>query len=237
MSPNINSFVGDLVAMAQAMDELPKVQAALTSSEAECNQLSQTVQDRELSILTYKARIETLHERVRSLEVERDDAGFRVLELEDRMSTALRSFRLISDEVASAVLLIDPPMPEPIAETVEAQTTDPHDLPNYGYINEPSPTAQDVSINSGPSADFASASMNADASIPAAEPGPDTTTHRSLTEADLVPEPKGKYHGKNYWDIPQYIHQDDWANGGGDLNNYLFGKKTPRKLADDDMPF
>lgn len=236
MSPNINSFVGDLVAMAQAVEELPKVQAENTELHGKLADAYGTITAREEAILRYKDEIETLHSRVRSLEVERDDAGFRVLEVEDRMSAAIRSFRLIGDEVASAVLLIDPPKPEPAPQAMPVSGDPTQDTSSYGGEpgqSEPLPThPTGVSENSPPMSEAqtslseTSSSTSSPPSYSPEPPAPDTT-HRSLTEADIDPNPEGRFVGKKYWETVESVNREGWLKGGGALEDYRYGPERP----------
>lgn len=266
MSTNINSFVGDLVAMAQAMDELPKVQAQLEVSKGENEAFLQMVQDREVAIVNYKREIETLNSLIRSLEVERDDAAFRTLELEDKATQVLGWLGDIKSGTEGIARLLSPLKPEPVIEPVgEAAVSAPEAEPGQ---SEPLPTQPSGPVDTAP-ATLIDTGNNAPVTIGAeptsnaspntttetspygeslaADTGPDTidpTNARSLTEADIIPA-TGKYHGLNYWDLPQFINEDDWVANGGDLNNYLYGKKTPATPiaemkpipSDDDMPF
>lgn len=108
MSPTVNNFVHDLVAMAKAMDDLPKVEARVAELETQAEANRQTIQDREASILSLKAEIEALHEKVRASEVARDEAQFRMLELEDLRGGMGRVLAAISGEVEGFRKVLDP---------------------------------------------------------------------------------------------------------------------------------
>lgn len=113
-SGNVNNFVSDLVLMAKAMEELPHVQQALTASEAEANRLAASVQAREESILRLKAEIEALQAKVRNTEAERDDAELRFLDADDKAHKVTSILRAALGEVGDAVVILDPPKPEPV---------------------------------------------------------------------------------------------------------------------------
>lgn len=105
------NFVSDLVAMAKAFEELPKVQANLDLSVAEVNRLSDTVADREIAIARLKAEIEALQSDKRKLEAERDDAEFRFLESEDRVKSALDFLRSTFGSAGALIQALEPPAP------------------------------------------------------------------------------------------------------------------------------
>lgn len=115
MSPTVNNFVHDLVAMAKAMEDLPMVQSALTASEAECNRLSTTVMERELTILNLKTEIDTLHSIIRATEEARDSAELLFLECDDAKRTLVRFLEDASKDIAG-VLSAVAPIPTPTVE-------------------------------------------------------------------------------------------------------------------------
>src|SRR5882672_7935383 len=102
MSPNVSSFVGDLVEMAKAFEELPEVKEHLNIAVRLNEQQAITIGDREDSILKLKAEIETLHAKVRTTEVERDDAEMRFLELDEKAHKALAALGNIMANVNDA---------------------------------------------------------------------------------------------------------------------------------------
>ena len=116
MSPAVGNFVTDLVEMARAMEELPRVQADLDRVSCQRNEAQAHSQQLEMNIIGYKDEITALHAKVRSLEVERDDASFRTLEAEDDIHTTLASLETIEGVVAKLKLILDPPKPQPEPE-------------------------------------------------------------------------------------------------------------------------
>ena len=113
MTRDVSSFVGDLVQMAKAMEELPHVQAELAEAQASNLRLSETVGQREESILKLKAQIEALQAEKRSLEVERDTAQFQVLEEQEARDQALAFVKMVAGNAASLLKAVEPPMPQP----------------------------------------------------------------------------------------------------------------------------
>jgi septal ring factor EnvC (AmiA/AmiB activator) len=157
MSPAVGNFVHDLVEMAKAMETLPQVEAENARLHQALDQAQQTTQDRELAIISYKQQIDDLQAKVRSLEVERDDASFRVLEAEDTAHSILSQARATQDILAKMIEKLDPPkpQPEPVVEHVElppsqeaidyfhqneAAKAQPTDASQQGQSESPSPT-------------------------------------------------------------------------------------------------
>lgn len=133
MSPNINSFVGDLVEMARAMEELPDVKAKLTSANSFIDDLAKTVQERELRIIELKAEIDRQAHAITTLEVARDDAELRFLEVEDASSKVTNSLRAMAASMGSCIDMLDPPKPQPAAlpytDTATAELAEGRDEP------------------------------------------------------------------------------------------------------------
>lgn len=222
MSPsNINSFVGDLVQMATAFENLPKIEAELEQTKSLLNDALQSVQDRELSIVRYKQDIDDLNAKVRSLEVERDDASFRVLEAEDREHVVLDMARSIASAVGNVISTLDPPKPQPeptpVTEPVYTSTgfepqaqpvATPVEAPTLQGQSESSPTVQEA--------------QSAIAQ---------TTTTGVETAASADPAPThGPYFGKRYYDHPVYVTLSEWLNGGGTEADYNWRPIVERNL-------
>lgn len=245
MSPNINSFVGDLVAMAQAVEELPKVQAELDRAKKTIEEYAQSVQDRELAIFHYKLEIDGLNTKVRSLEVERDDASFRVLEAEDVAASTLTQARDMQASLVTLITRLDPPKPQPEPEK-EPEHIAVHrwsDEPQGS--SEPDPTQGSVSMTTTQQFSTASSVNNQDtAPTSTSEPRPmppqdqsasDTTAKAETTSSETASSPsapslvadtsdskeaQGPYVGRLYYDVAGYISRADWLAGGGTDENY-----------------
>ncbi len=128
MSPNVSSFVHDLVDMARAMEQLPVVQAQLETAEASNLRLSETVSHREESILALKAEIETLHGKVREAEQGRDQAETMFLECDDKLSAFRNLAAGFSLNIASLLKAEEPAAPVAVSEPEPVQgVSEPND--------------------------------------------------------------------------------------------------------------
>jgi len=168
MSPAVGNFVQDLVEMAKATETLPIVQHENETLKAELSQAQDTIAARETAIISYKQQIEELHAKVRSLEVERDDASFRVLEAEDTAHSILTQARNAQATLAEVISKLDPPKPELVKEPEpilpQAVPTEPEPVehtssgwnPNVEPISSPSDAPQGqseglpIAASSGP---------------------------------------------------------------------------------------
>lgn len=123
MSPTVNNFVHDLVAMAKAMEDLPQVQAQLDEALKHGHELADIVAKREATIIRLKAEIEAHLETIRRTEVERDQAETMFLELDEKTHSVLSMVRASQVGLDKAVLILDPPKPEPTPEPVKVEYT------------------------------------------------------------------------------------------------------------------
>lgn len=140
----INSLVGDLVAMAQAMEQLPKVQQDLHLMRMNLDDVLQIVQDRELSIIGLKSEIELLHTKLREAEVAKDAAETMFLEADDRTSRALDFVKTMFGSARSLIQALEPSRAEPTVEDHEAETlaAKPYEWPEP-ILSEVKPIAAD----------------------------------------------------------------------------------------------
>jgi len=95
---NISGFLNSIAEAKRAFDAEPEYHRQIADLERDRQRLSETVASRELRIHQLKQDQETLTAKLRSAEVERDDAGFRALEEADRVSNLLTLVRgFVSD--------------------------------------------------------------------------------------------------------------------------------------------
>lgn len=163
MSPHVGNFVQDLVEMAKAVEQVPILQAELNETVKGLENALSHNQGLESNIIGYKAQIEDLQAKVRSLEVERDDASFRVLEAEDRENGILLLARNMQNDLAVIMNRLDPPKPQPEPEVLPQATelsqvndtsgyhpehiNDPN-LPQGESVTDPTPIANDGEMKS-----------------------------------------------------------------------------------------
>ena len=90
MTRDVGNFVHDLVEMAKAMEQLPLVREELEAAKHDVCVGLDRIQILELRLLDRANEIDALNAKVRSLEVERDDAQFQALEEQERTSAFKR---------------------------------------------------------------------------------------------------------------------------------------------------
>ena len=240
----INSLVGDLVAMAQSMERLPTVEAELSEVKGALEQSRQTVQDRELAIIRYKEQIETLRAKINDVEASRDDAELRFLEADERTTRALDFVKNMFGSAGALVQQLEPPvaLPEPQAQTnINIEGHWDNSGQHHPVVESASPLPTIVQVANTPSHSVSSsAPMNATSeraeSEHRAESAPDPTHDTAPPQTvDASPSPVtmegiasssepqpavGPYHGKRYHDLPQYVSFDRWIEGGGTYEDY-----------------
>jgi hypothetical protein len=104
---NISGFLNSIAEAKRAFDAEPEYQSRIAELERDKQRMGETIASRELRIHTLKQDQETLTQRLRSAEVERDDAGFRALEEADKVQNLLTLMRGFINEGLRAVSAID----------------------------------------------------------------------------------------------------------------------------------
>lgn len=152
MNHTMSNFFHEFAAAAQAMEELPKVREDLSEANSLITALRETIQRLELQAIDRRTEMETLHSRIRSLEVERDEAQFQALEEQDRTSAFKRFVEGIFGQAGNLLQASAPvatpepaPLPEPVSEASGERAADPipQQNPNTSASQDGS-TATDV---------------------------------------------------------------------------------------------
>ncbi len=208
MSPHaLNSLVHDLVEMAKATERLPELEVVLESKNKTIDTQADIIQRLELQEIDRKTEIDALHANIRNLEVSRDDAELRFLEVEDKLANVVAMARASQVSLGQMLGLIDPPKaqePAPAVPVVEAQGQ------NAPYWSEP------VDIIAGQS------EVDPSALPQQASYQPVTSIHVDTQEGVNTPSESthGPYFGKRYHDYPSYVSRFHWIEGGGTEADY-----------------
>jgi hypothetical protein len=251
MSPNNpGNFVNDLVEMAKAFEALPKVQADLEQVRHDNDGYLTTIQRLELKLVDRANEIDSLNQRIRSLEVERDDAQFHALEADDRTSRALDFIKTTFGNAGSLIQALEPapvkpaePTPEPIpswatpevdhtgdyipkAEPEGLHTTHPSEPSSFEP--EPTPSKPEGGWTAPSPAPEVAQSHPTDAGnqsdvthpLPAASPDNASTGDQSFS---MPPQSPGHFEGKLYSEVVKsgnYPNRAEWEAGGGTIDNW-----------------
>jgi hypothetical protein len=215
----INSLVGDLVAMAQAMERLPQVEGRVRDLEATLmaamNENASVHGDLEQS-RSYAASLE---QKVHDAEVARDDAELRFLELDEQAGKAVHSLADIMDianELRTKLDTVGVKQPEPIISEVKPIAADPTSAP---FPSVTTPTA--LAPIDHPQGQSEADPIHGASQEPQEHPANTISVEPSATQSP-TPTPPQPYAGKRYIYVPDFISRQDWLDGGGNEADYDF---------------
>lgn len=243
MSPNNPSnFVSDLVEMAKAFEELPRVREALDLANDAIEDYAKQVQRLEMRHIERTAELDALNSRIRSLEVERDEAQFHALEADDRTARALDFIKATFGNAGSLIQALEPPRvdaPQPVDATTES-VTNPDETAPKPYLEQtsegvPFRTIYDPNTASQPAPEVVASpdpTPIADAVSPEVHPvaspaagATDTAMSASIGEAPTGPAPNA-YAGRTYSGLLREnpyafsLTKAEWIAGGGTEDNW-----------------
>lgn len=110
----VNDMVAALNAALASHAKVPMLEASVDDLAKKLDTAQYHNLRLEENILGYKNTIADLTSKVRSLEVERDDAGFRTLEAEDKLANLLKTVRNAVFDLDDGAKHVDPPKPVPV---------------------------------------------------------------------------------------------------------------------------
>lgn len=157
---NIKELMDELAAGEQARLQIPELAEQVRRADGEITRLASHNQALELRGRDREDQISGLLARIRSLEVERDDAAFRELEATDKLTTLLKAVRHATADLDGSAMQVDPPKapvlepaPEPVKEP-EASPKASGEALNTGVVGVQEPnTPQQGQGEPGPTAD------------------------------------------------------------------------------------
>ena len=217
MSDMTQSFI-EMVEAFKAKPELEAKIADLTRDNAMCYG---TIDQLRFEIETLKSDKVALEAKLAEVTKERDDASFRNLELDEKLSGIERLLGL-AERVEQARKLehqatVNALMPKPLVEAA--------------VVTEQSSTI----IQPGPIDPVVVQGQSAADPISAGQPETDTTTSKDGIEPTQTPsEPKinpysgfpihypdGEYKGQPYYDKPSWVSWAAWVDAGGEAEPYM----------------
>lgn len=217
---SLSDLMRELQAGEEARVRVPQLEAYNTQLTADINKANQRNMGLEENIVGYKRTIEELSSKVRSLEVERDDAGFRELEAQDKLNTLLNTIRGSIEDLAKAEYAVNPPKPVEPASPAVSDASVPMTEPSPSALNVPiteGERATDPTVQSAPvvSENSAPNTANPDATSP--EP---YQPFASQAPVDPTP-PSPPYLGLTYHSKPDAMTWETWVAGGGEKPHWL----------------
>lgn len=238
MSQSVQDVLSAITEASAALNREPQLQSRIAELERSLNQSQSHAQALEIHIVEYKGIIDNLQSKVRSLEVERDDMGFRQLEAEDKLD-ALRNV------VASFTTKAAQHMPKPVeiveSKGVVAPSLDemkqaasaasesssnpspeplPNPSPNFDHMEYRTDTVQD----SQPPHPIEATGQSESPLPSTANTGTETTAASVPSAASIdasSPKPyKGKTHSQVFGDMDYHVNYAVWIDGGGTLEGW-----------------
>lgn len=207
----VNSLVSDLVLMAKAMEELPGIKAELDHAQGIADHRAETIQRLELKLMDAKNLEDTLRASIRDLEVARDDAELRFLELDEKAGKAMDRLYALADnleglrgETIAVINITATPKVEPQPVEVPQANVDPTPVGELTPSTS-EPLSAYTSLNSAdPSHALGSESASPPISAPSAPIGTGTENVASSYEAASA-----------YPDVPTPLPHSSWASPSG----------------------
>lgn len=238
-----HNFIREIAEAYRALENEEALLARVAMLEKQHVADGERVARLEERLIRRNEEINELHAKVRSVEAERDDAGFRLLESEDRLD-AIRKAIGLSDIVAKAVAKREgevreelKPKAEPelviVPESATAVVQFPQEAApgqEFGQVNSPEPSPSPI-VESGQASEPLAASTGDASSQGSASTGdgPQSVGESAIDPtggsggtgglSEPVP-PVLPYAGKRYIEVEGYISRGDWREGGGTDESY-----------------
>lgn len=118
---DIGNFLSSIAEAKRAFDAEPGYRSDITRLTNRCEELGETISRRELHIHDLKGEVSSLTSKLREVEAERDDAGFRCLEETDKVQGLLTLVHGFIGDALKAVHAVDGEGPYVVVTDTERQ--------------------------------------------------------------------------------------------------------------------
>jgi hypothetical protein len=235
---SVHEILNAITEAKTALDREPVLQSRITELEHNLDKSQRHAQELEFKLMERNATIDQLQSKCRSLEVERDDMGFRELEAQDKLD-ALRNVVKVFTTQAETLMVqpISITEAEPVSESVTVNPTpiqdpDPdqwlRDHPQM-HVSEAATVGQ-TEPQSPPLSSYTVSEAGQSASpLPQSVTTPTTGPNQAsaattVTTTEGVTSPK-PYESKTYSQVQnengnQFIPMFEWTDKGGTEANY-----------------
>ena len=243
MTEHGHNFIREIAEAYRALEAEPTLKETINKLEAECENYFKTVQRLELLAIDRKSEIEALNTKLRSVEAERDEAGFRHLEAEDKVATLVRTFQTVHATVGQTVAHAtgsgkDISVMISAAEQDEWEEHKAEQARRVRLAEQEAQWAAEEAARPKPEAvvDFPVAHTESPPVEGQSDTPPTQAPISALSEGSMeasggtgqsqesgapAPEPiHGKYFGKRYHDWNYYVPLASWLEGGGTEEDY-----------------
>ena len=251
MSPHaVNSLVTDLVQMAKAMEELPRVQADLAAAEELLRDCRDTIDYRGTEITSLRSQIISMTTRIKQAEANRDDAELRFRQLKDIVSDAATASKMVTEAMDMADALANSrvvtpvaeevtslPLPDAVLDTTEASAVSAPSAGNNTSVEVPQSQADPTVSGSVKLATAHGSTTGTDTvgervldptarseASPLASPPDASTGNASPSDSATLVEPKpfADMPWSEWYLKPDYyfVNLSEWISGGGTESAY-----------------
>ena len=218
MSTELTQSFIEMVKAYEAKPELEAQIKALGEDNALCYQ---TIDLKNSNIATLNAELAELRAKLAEVTKERDDASFRNLELDEKLS-GIEKFLGVAERLEQA-------RKQEHQATIDAMTPkqEPALLPTDSGLNY-------YSDQPGPIDPVVAEGQSAVDPTPVGQPESDTTTSKDGIEPTPTPSnpinpysgfpihyPDGEYKGQPYYDKPSWVSWAAWCDAGGEAEPYM----------------
>lgn len=217
---SVHEILSAITEAKVALDREPQLTSRILELERSLNQSQQHAQAIELKLLERNDTIDQLSSKVRSLEVERDDMGFRELEAQDKLDALRNVVNTFTAKANSLVpQVVEVTQAEPISEALPVA---PQAGNSTGQPTETEPLHDTSPSFAGMAGEGQSESPLSSATT-TQENMTNTSAPSTVTMAEDAPSPKpyeGKTHTQVFGDLRYHITYQEWMAGGGTHDNW-----------------
>jgi len=225
MSDMTQSFIE----MVEAFKAKPELEARIKELSEDNSMCYSTIEQLRYTLCDRDATIADLRTKLSEVTKERDDASFRVLELEDKFG-GIEKLLGVAERLEQA-------RRDEHKATVDAMTPKPElvDLSKAPIPNDPwYDPSKDFSGPIDPIVIEPQGQSDLNPTVSLSETATDTTTSKDGPETQTQSEPKinpysgfpihypdGEYKGQPYYDKPSWVSWAAWVDAGGEAEPYM----------------
>jgi|ERR1700734_1572256 len=225
---SVHEILNAITEAKTALDREPVLKSRITELEHNLDKSQRHAQELELKLMERNATIDALQSKCRSLEVERDDMGFRELEAQDKLD-ALRN--VVKTFTAAAESLMPHPVEvaqaKPVSEPVTIGSAATGSFSNTPVTENappttPYPLTQDVSEAGQSESPLPQSSAPTNVEEVQSSATGTATSSESVAGPTATTKP---YEGKTYSQVMSengnfLIYMNEWQSGGGTEADY-----------------
>ncbi len=243
---NISGFLNSIAEAKRAFDAEPEYQRQIAELERDKQRLGETVASRELRIHQLKQDQETLTQRLRSAEVERDDAGFRALEEADKVSALLTLVRGFVGDGLKAISVVEGQeqivVSRAMIDAKEAEVNEWHTKAvdfehemnglkaNFALAQEQltrplagatsSSPGDDTAPSYEPDGPFASTQSTTSETVSTGNATESADVSTSASPPERNRDESTRFKGRKYYDVTYFVPLHEWLSKGGTREDY-----------------